>query len=250
MTVALLPFITVALALYAPSPRPHRTRPALRPTMAVEWDTPKFLNDPLAYIAKNPSKFSSDLQRMVAYKNKVQNDELADWGDLPVALDQCASAASSLRSKSYDASMIAWIIAQADYQELQSFVQDAKFEEKKEFFQRLSALPEYDRGMLGIHEVASEMIQAGELPLISQFERDLQQVTSMVDSVNDALLEMDQKYSTLFLSVRKVTRLAAAAAEVAAWGESMPPMDVRQDAPRQGRPPMDRQGRPPMDGYY
>ena len=228
MTVLALPFSLMMLAFHnTPPPTPPRTRTAVRPTMVVEWDTPKFLNDPLAYIAKNPEKFSVDLQRMVAYKTKVQNDELADWGDLPVSLDQCAQAASTLRSKSYDASMIAWIIAQADYEELQSFVQDAKFEEKKAFFQRLAALPEYDRGMLAINEVASQMIANGELPLISQFERDLDQVTSMVENLNNALFEMDQKYSTLFLSVRKVTKLAAAAAEVAGW-EATAPSDASQ----------------------
>jgi len=177
-------------------------------------DCPEFMNDPIAYISKHPELFSEELQAMATYQQKVRSDMLVDWGELPDQLDQCAKGAAYLRSKSATADQIAQIIVQAKRDELMTFVEDARFEEKKAFFMNLADLPEDNNGMSAINQVASSMINAGQLPLINKFENDLQRVTAKVAEVNEELFQLDQQYTTLFLSVRKVARLARIAAEI------------------------------------
>ncbi|KAL3927014.1 MAG: hypothetical protein SGPRY_003021 [Prymnesium sp.] len=212
------PADAVAHALLSPFGKATPLHPSTRspsPNMGgAGWDTPDFLNDPINFMAKNPQYFSEDLQAMVAYQLKVKGDELRLWGDLPEALDVCTKAAAFLRQKSATADELARIIMSADQEMLQTLIDDAKFEEKKAFFQAIASLPPDDNGMLAIHDVADGMLQAGQLPLIPQFERDLEHVAAKVDEVNDLLMNLDQQYSTLFLSVRKVSKFARAAAEV------------------------------------
>jgi len=212
----------MANALLLPSPRwspAHaglgRTR-AVHPAMAQprgsHWDAADFLNSPISFIAMHPELFSKDLQQMAAYQVMVKSNELRLWGDLPEALDLCAKGAAYLRQKSANADQLAQVIMSADEQTLADFVKDAKFEEKKAFLQAIASLPKDDNGMLAINRVAAGMLEAGALPLIPQFEKDLDRVTAKVAEVNDALMELDNKYSMLFLSVRKVAKLADAAA--------------------------------------
>ena len=58
------------------------------------------------------------------------------------------------------------------------------------------------------------MMQQGQLPLIFQFEEDLKSLTSKVNELNDELLRFNEQYSTLFLSVRKASKLASIATSV------------------------------------
>ena len=152
--------LTAPLALTPTITRMHRPPPR----MAQDWrDSPEFLNNPIGFISKYPQLFSEDLQVMASYQLKIQGDQIVDWGDLPDALDLCAKNAAYFRQKSTDADQIARIIVQADSEELQTFAQDAKFMEKKAFFQALAALPPGNNGMSAIHEVASSMLEAGAL---------------------------------------------------------------------------------------
>ena len=188
-----------------------------RPLMMAEHtDSGAFLNDPISFIANHPEMFSEDLQMMATYQQMVGNGRLDDWGDLPVALDQVAKGSQALQIKSYTSQDVAQMIVQADAETLQTFVSDARFEEKKVFFERLAQLPPDQNGMLAIHEVASEMFAAGSLPLLASFEEDLERVTAKVNELNAELVRMDETYSTLFLSVRKAAKLAAIAAAVMA----------------------------------
>eukprot|EP00316_Scyphosphaera_apsteinii_P012958 CAMPEP_0119325186 /NCGR_PEP_ID=MMETSP1333-20130426/65180_1 /TAXON_ID=418940 /ORGANISM="Scyphosphaera apsteinii, Strain RCC1455" /LENGTH=228 /DNA_ID=CAMNT_0007333089 /DNA_START=61 /DNA_END=747 /DNA_ORIENTATION=+ len=214
-TVMTHAFLTQPQTLVAANDVIHRIpQPMSGETRSWHRDSPDFLNDPISFIAKHPQLFSEDLQEMAAYQLKVKSDERLDWGTLPDALDQCAKGAEYLRQKSETADVIARIIVQAKREEMLTFVKDAKFVEKKAFFENLANLPADNNGMLAIHDVASGMLEAGALPLIPKFEQDLQRVTAKVDEVNTELMELDRQYTTLFLSVRKVAQLARAAADV------------------------------------
>jgi len=205
-------------ALLLPSALLHsrvcRTSP---PTMqsSFQWDSGDFLNNPILYIAENPQYFSPEMQAMAAYQIKVKGGEMRLWGDLPEALDLCAKGGEYLRQKSAAADDLARTIVHADQNDLQKMTQDSNFAEKKAFFQNIAALPRDNNGMLAINYVASTMIERGELPLISQFDEDIKRITKKVNDVNEELYELDRKYTALFLSVRKVSKLASAAANAA-----------------------------------
>lgn len=204
----------LAIGARTPATHPRAAHAAMVEPLTNHWDEPEFLNDPIEFILKRPDLFSQDLQLMAAYQLKVKSDELRLWGDLPEALDVCSKAAGFLRQKSATADELARMIMSADQEMLETFIEDAKFEEKKAFFEAIASLPTDNNGMLAIHDVADGMLRAGQLPLIPQFEQDLERVAEKVAEVNDLLMNLDEQYSTLFLSVRKVSKFARAAAEI------------------------------------
>ena len=177
-------------------------------------DAADFLNTPFQFIEQHPDLFSEELQSMVKYQLKLAPDDFAQCGELPEALASNAQWTQQLQAKSFRADELANIILKADKATMQTLSEDATFEEKKNLFESLAALPEDARGMLGINDVVSSMLEAGKLPALASFEGDLAAVTAKVAEANAALQELDEKYTTLFLSVRKVAKLSKAAAEV------------------------------------
>ena len=213
MRTTLLLLAAAGSTTMVPSLRTHATR-ARTPMMLGHRDNAEFLNDPFEFINKNPQLFSDDIQEMAAYQKAVNRQSLDDWGELPVALDKIAQAMNVLQDKSFTSDQIARIITKADKAELENMVRDARFEEKRTFFQNLANLPPDNNGMLAINAVATSMMQQGQLPLIFQFEEDLKSLTSKVNELNDELLRFNEQYSTLFLSVRKASKLASIATSV------------------------------------
>jgi len=173
-------------------------------------DSPEFLNNPQRYILDHPEQFSAELQLMATYQATLTSDDYSIWRDLPAALEHCAGMSSGLQQKSMRADELAKIILAADPATLMNLAQDVTFEEKRHFFNALASLPVNDRGMAAIDGVVEQMVGAGELPLLGQFDGELEDVILKVGMANQALMALDQKYSTLFLAVRKVALQARA----------------------------------------
>lgn len=196
-------------------PTRHRLQP---PTMSSHWpfDELAFLNSPYEYIEQNEipeSEIVKGLKFLKAYQQRKTDGAASLWGDLPVMLQQVGGYTAFLEHKSARADELASIIAGADSETLGTLVDDATFEEKRALLQALAALPEESRGLLGIHDVVTSVRAGGGLPLMDQFEGDLERVTATVTEAKDILARFDEEYSTLFLSIRKVAMLANAAAE-------------------------------------
>ena len=170
-------------------------------------DEPEFLNNPIKYIGEHPENFSQEVQAMAKYQLQLQS--LKPWGEMPTVLDESARLAGVLQQKSVMANELADIIMRAEQSTLQTFANDATFEEKKALFQNLAAMPADNNGMLAIYNVISQT----DLPLMSKFEQDLQIAEAKVKEANAALQKLENEYTTLFLSVRKVATLAG----IAAW---------------------------------
>jgi len=189
--------------------------------MSSDWpfDELAFLNSPYEYIEQNEipdSEIAKGLKFLKSYEAKKKDAASNLWGDLPATLQLTGMNSKMLEVKSTRADELASIIAGADSETLKTLTEDATFEEKRALLQALAALPEESKGLLGIHEVVTSMRAAGGLPLMDQFEGDLERVTASVAAAKDALESFEAAYSTLFLSVRKVSMLASAAAEAKA----------------------------------
>jgi len=169
------------------------------------------MSDPFGYILDNPELFNEDLRRMATFQRFLGSDQFNVWGDLPGMLDQNAKGAQSLREKSERSDELAEIILKANPATMKCLATDATFDEKKALFQALAALPVDNRGMAAIEETIEETIDWSFSGPQGRFDRDLQRVMSKVEEANAALREFDAEYSTLFLSVRKVSMLARAA---------------------------------------
>ena len=174
-------------------------------------DSPEFMSDPFNYIVKHPELFNEDLQKMASFQLMQSTKQFNLWGDLPRVLDENARGAASLREKNQRADELARIILCADQETMQNLADDATFEEKKALFKALSVLPESNRGMHAIHDTVEDVIDWSHEGPQARFDRDVQRVAAKVAEANEALLELDKEYSTLFLGVRKVATLSRAA---------------------------------------
>jgi len=212
--------LAVGLALQAPmraSPAVQRMQ-GLTMSSDFPWDSSDFLNDPVEYLAeKAPHLVTDDLKEgldfLVAFERRKESSASALWGELPQMLDMIAMGTAKLQEKSLDADSLAAIIARSDSATMQQLASDSTFAEKKVFFERLATLPEDRRGLLAIHDLVTSMRASGELPLMDQFEGDLEYVSAKCAETNGALSAFYDKYSTLFLSLRKVSMIANAAAQ-------------------------------------
>ena len=203
-------------------------------------NNPDFLSDPVQYISENPDKFDDDMKKMAQFQLLLSDARLLNmWGDLPEELDLNGHAAHELREKSARADGLAKIILCANAKTMKELASDATFEEKKALFEALAALPEEDLGIKNIQKTVSKVIDWGDSGPQAQFGRDLEYVTQKVAEANSALMQFEQTYSTLFLSVRKVMKLTCAAT-----GEPFPASGERQG----GTPPPMPVGRGDLRG--
>jgi hypothetical protein len=167
----------------------------------------------MTFICQHPEQFSNEVVAMAAYQITKETDDYLPLGGLPDALEEVSRLSMVLEEKAKSAERLAEIVLSAEPQMLAGFASDTSFEEKKAFFATLAALPEDYRGLLAIHGVSENLINSGQLPLVLEFNNDLEYVTSQVKALGALLNTFEDKYSPLFLAVRRATVLSRAAAK-------------------------------------
>jgi len=215
--------------------------PKMASTKPTYWyyDNVEFMNEPLKFIEEHPEDFSEAMQAMVQYQ-KMTNEHVRPWGDLPMALREMAHLGESLFEKSKEADDLARVIMTADPDTMRQLAGDAKFAEKKALFQNLAVLPPENRGMLAIHDVMTRMKASGQLPALAAFPDDLKYTYKKVAEAKEAVRALNEKYTGLFLAVRVTDKLSSAAAQMKADRELGRPQGDRSPSYRgPGRLPSD-----------